>query len=174
MQPGAFDESVKGVDGIMHLASPFHLLAKTRAEMFEPAVGGAIGVLQSAYKHGTAVKRVVLTSSTAAISLSTPGPHVVSEADWTDSIRICEEQGDSASGVAMYRASKALAEKAAWKFVQENKPSWDLVVTNPPWVFGPLFPGSKTTLNSSMTDWVNYIVKQTKDADFLANQGCAL
>ena len=34
-------------------------------------------------------------------------------------------------------ASKTLAEKAAWAFIEEHKPSWDLTVLNPPYVFGP-------------------------------------
>ena len=28
------------------------------------------------------------------------------------------------------------AERAAWKFVEDNKPEWDLVTINPPLVFG--------------------------------------
>ena len=139
--------------------------------MIEPAVGGALSVLQSAKRVGTGVKRVVLTSSTAAMSMSTAGPHILTENDWTDSIKICEEEGDKAGPVFKYRASKALAEQAAWKLVKEEKPSWDLVVTNPPWVFGPLFPGTPSTLNSSMSDWLNYIVKGTKDNAFLADKG---
>lgn len=36
----------------------------------------------------------------------------------------------------MYRASKALAEKAAWEFMENNKGelSFDLTAINPPWV----------------------------------------
>ena len=162
---------MKDIDGIVHLASPFHLLAKTREEMFGPAVGGALRVLESAYTYGKSVKRIVLTSSTAAISLSTAGPHVLTENDWTDSIKICEEEGDAAGPVFKYRASKALAEQAAWKFVKDKKPSWDLVTMNPPWVFGPNYPGTPTVLNSSMTDFANYIVRQTKDNEFLATKG---
>ena len=170
-QKGAFDESVKTVDGIVHLASPFHMRAQTPAEMIDPAVGGALRVLESAHAHGASVKRVVLTSSTAAISLSTAGPHVLTEADWTDAVRICEEEGSAAAPVYKYRASKALAEQAAWRFVREEKPAWDLVVTNPPWVFGPLYPGAPTVLNSSMSDWCDTVVKGKKDPDFLANKG---
>ncbi|THG94295.1 hypothetical protein EW026_g7151 [Hermanssonia centrifuga] len=171
--PGAFDESVKGVDGIVHLASPFHMHAKTPSELIDPAVGGAVGVLTSAFKCGHTVKRVVLTSSTASISQSSPGNHVLSEVDWTDSVKIVEEQGDKASPFIMYRASKSLAEQAAWKFVREHKPQWDLVTACPPYVFGPLFPGSSATLGSSMEDWYNTVVKGTKTADTLANVGAA-
>ena len=37
-----------------------------------------------------------------------------------------------------YLASKTLTEKAAWKFVNTHRSeiSWDLIVINPPWIFG--------------------------------------
>lgn len=37
----------------------------------------------------------------------------------------------------MYAASKALAERAAWDFVEKEKPSFDLSVINPVYNFGP-------------------------------------
>ena len=66
--PGAFDESVKGVDAIEHTASPFHLKGddpngkrthdiyhvstkETSVELIEPAVKGTSGIMESALKH---------------------------------------------------------------------------------------------------------------------------
>ncbi len=37
-----------------------------------------------------------------------------------------------------YNASKKLAEKAAWKFMEDNKPAFDLAVINPDIVIGPM------------------------------------
>jgi nucleoside-diphosphate-sugar epimerase len=50
-----------------------------------------------------------------------------------------------------YRASKTFAEKAAWDFVKQERPSFDLVSMNPPFVFGPtVFPLLQTEeLNTS-------------------------
>jgi hypothetical protein len=31
-----------------------------------------------------------------------------------------------------------LAERAAWEFVETNKPGWDIATINPPLVFGPI------------------------------------
>lgn len=88
MQPGAFDEAVKGVDAVAHTASPFHLKADDPQELIGPAVQGTVGVLESIKKNGwvsrhpknitpdmliqidtnsTNVKRVVITSSVASI-----------------------------------------------------------------------------------------------------------
>lgn len=39
---------------------------------------------------------------------------------------------------AGYRASKTYAEKAAWEFVEKEKPNFTLSTINPPLVFGPI------------------------------------
>lgn len=65
--PGAYDEAVKDVDGIIHAASPVVWTWESPSEVIDPAVKGATGILASAAKFGTKVKRVVLTSSTVAI-----------------------------------------------------------------------------------------------------------
>ncbi|KAF7376961.1 Ketoreductase azaE [Mycena sanguinolenta] len=46
--------------------------------------------------------------------------------------------GRSALAMTKYRASKTLAERAAWDFVAKHKTEigWDLVAINPPFVFG--------------------------------------
>lgn len=60
-QEGAFDEAVKGVDGVAHTASPFHFDADEPKELFEPAVNGTVGVLKSVQKNNPNVQRVVIT-----------------------------------------------------------------------------------------------------------------
>jgi nucleoside-diphosphate-sugar epimerase len=37
-----------------------------------------------------------------------------------------------------YRASKTFAEKAAWEFIEKEKPNFTLATINPPMVFGPI------------------------------------
>ncbi|KAG9310433.1 hypothetical protein JVU11DRAFT_9573 [Chiua virens] len=80
-----------------------------------------------------------------------------------------------------YRASKTLAEKSAWEFVNnpENKTriNWDLVVLNPPFVFGPAIHEVTTpaSLNTSAAIFYNYVADGAKanlaGNDFLANTG---
>lgn len=152
---GAFDEAVKGVDGIAHTASPFHLKADDPQELIVPAVNGTVGILQSAMKYGPSVKRIVVTSSCAAVQEIDPKPRVFSELDWNNqSVRAVEENGRDALPGVKYRASKTLAEKAAWDFHAQNKDkvSWDMSVLNPPYVFGPAIHevNSLSSLNESL------------------------
>lgn len=65
---GAYDDAVEGVDGIIHAASPVTLILDDPSDVIGPAVNGAVGILTSAAKFGKNVKRVVLTSSSSAIS----------------------------------------------------------------------------------------------------------
>ncbi|KAJ7844935.1 NAD(P)-binding protein [Mycena olivaceomarginata] len=151
---GAFDQAVKNVDAIAHSASPYHFHADDPGEWLEPAIKGTISILESARRFGTAVKRVVVTSSTAAVQYDSPNPRVFSELDWDDpAVEEVEKKGRAASNVNKYRASKTLAERAAWDFVKTHQSTlkWDLAVLNPPLVLGPILHAvsSPAELNTS-------------------------
>ncbi|KAG9029659.1 methylglyoxal reductase (NADPH-dependent) gre2 [Tulasnella sp. JGI-2019a] len=143
---GAFDQAVVGVDAVEHTASPVTLShAGDPQEIIQPAVRGTIGILESIKKHAPGVKRVVMTSSYAAVitpKAPLPGQEfgTIDESDWNIlSANEIEQKGQSAGGVHIYRASKVLAERAAWDFVEKNKASigFDLVTVLPPMVYGP-------------------------------------
>jgi nucleoside-diphosphate-sugar epimerase len=79
-RPGAFDEAVKGVDAIIHSASPL-VPDEPGAEpstLIEPAVNGTVGILKSALKSPT-VQRVVITSSVGTIYEPSTTPSVRTE-----------------------------------------------------------------------------------------------
>jgi nucleoside-diphosphate-sugar epimerase len=61
---------------------------------------------------------------------------VFSEKDWNEQApAVVEKEGRAAAPMQKYRASKVLAERAAWKLYEENKSQgWDLVLLNPPFV----------------------------------------
>lgn len=101
-----------------------------------PAVNGTKNVLNSIKQHGTSVQRVIIFSSFAAIvEVSKPVPTVFDESSWNEThARESAEKGEEQEPLSAYRASKTLAEKAAWEFVQQNKLPWDLVSINPPFV----------------------------------------
>ncbi|KAF8308506.1 NAD(P)-binding protein [Clavulina sp. PMI_390] len=152
--PNAFDAIIKGqnFDGISHIASPFHMRAKTADDFIIPAVEGTKNVLSAALKFGPTIKRVVVTSASSALFEPHPYPYTYSEADWNDaSIRAVKE--GTAEGPTMYWASKTLGERAAWTFVEEHKSEirFDLSVICPPWMFGPVIHQVTTpdTLNLS-------------------------
>lgn len=177
---GAFDEVVKGVDAVAHTASPFHFNAHRPEELIEPAVKGTVGVLQSVLKHGTSVKRVVITSSVAAIVRDEPTPVTFTENDWNQqSLDLVNELGEKAPNMAKYRASKTLAEKAAWKFVEDHKREidWDVTTLNPPFVFGPAIHEltDPASLNTSAKAFYDYVADASEAEvagnDFLAKGG---
>ncbi|TFK23744.1 D-lactaldehyde dehydrogenase [Coprinopsis marcescibilis] len=169
---GAFDEAVKGVDAIEHTASPFHENVDDPKEFFEPAVQGTVGVLKSALKNAPDVKRIVITSSCAAVINGTPTGVPYTEKDWNEtSLKEVEEQGRKAAPMTKYRASKTLAEKAAWDFYNSHKDQvkWDVAVLNPPFVFGPPIQqvSAPEQINTSMKSWWTNVVANTptsKDA----------
>ncbi|KAI6037909.1 hypothetical protein EDC04DRAFT_2082589 [Pisolithus marmoratus] len=177
---GAFDEVVKDVDAIAHTASPFHLNARRPEELIEPAVKGTVGILQSALKYGASVKRVVITSSVGAIIRDEPTPITFTEKDWDQqSLDLVNKLGEKAPSIAKYRASKTLAEMAAWKFVEEHKQeiNWDVTFLNPPFVFGPAIHEltDPASLNTSAKMFYDYVADASKAEaagnDFLAQSG---
>ena len=122
-------QAVAGCEYVLHVASPFPPgIPKTEDELIIPARDGAVRVLRAARDAG--VKRVVLTSSFAAIGYGHPSQTApFDETSWTD------PQGDD---VLPYVKSKALAERAAWDFVLKDAPDLELSVINPVGVFGPV------------------------------------
>ncbi|OJT04624.1 NADPH-dependent methylglyoxal reductase GRE2 [Trametes pubescens] len=142
IEGGAFDQAVVGIDAIVHTASPVHLAANDPAEVIEPAVNGTLGVLRAAAARSASIQRVVYVSSCAAVlTRDAPEPHVYDETCWNDEdVNAVQTLGRAAEPLAKYSASKIFAERAAWAFYEEHKGalSWDLVVVNPPWVFGPV------------------------------------
>ncbi|PFH46280.1 hypothetical protein AMATHDRAFT_70230 [Amanita thiersii Skay4041] len=159
---GAFDEAVKGVDAIVHCATPVTFDADEPKDIIDPAVNGTLGILTSA-KHAPQLKRITILGSIANIIHEDEKPLVFNENDWNDqALQAVEVFGRKAPGVAKYAASKILAEKAAWKFHKDNKSqlSWDLVVIHPVIVLGPLLHdiSSPNELNISMKAWYDAVV----------------
>ncbi|KAK8041121.1 hypothetical protein PG994_014128 [Apiospora phragmitis] len=111
-QPGAFDKAVISeppFDFVIHTASPYHFKSQdNQKELLGPAVNGTIGLLESIVKNAPSVKRVVITSSSAAILDPSQPTKVYSEADWCP---ITKEQAllGPANG---YRASKTFAKSS--------------------------------------------------------------
>lgn len=123
-----WDQAVAGCDYVLHVASPFppHL-PKHEDELIVPAREGTLRVLRASREAG--VKRVVLTSSFAAIGYGHPPQNTpFNETDWTN---------PDGPGVTPYAKSKTLAEHAAWDFIRANGCGLELSVVNPVVVFGP-------------------------------------
>ncbi|MGA3073215.1 MAG: aldehyde reductase [Bryobacteraceae bacterium] len=129
MSDAGWPEAVAGCDYVLHVASPFPAsVPKHEDELIVPAREGALRVLRAARDAG--VKRVVLTSSFAAIGYGTKHTdRPFSEESWTD---------PNGGGVGAYVKSKTLAERAAWDFAAREGGALELSVVNPVGVFGPV------------------------------------
>lgn len=178
--PGAFDDAVKGVQGVLHTASPFHFNAEGKAlqALVNPAVNGTKSVLKSIKDHGTEVKRVVITSSFAAILDPARTPPVnYTEADWNESSPAeSSKLGDKQASQPAYRASKTLAERAAWDFVEKEKPQWDLSTINPPLVLGPILHqvNAPEKLNTSVSSVWGALHGSKSEDDLPGALGCVV
>lgn len=166
-QPDAFDEVVKdpNLDVVLHTASPFHFhWTDAKSELLDPAITGTTSILKAIKKYAPSVKRVVVTSSFVSMlspeGLQDPNK-IYSESDWNP---ITYENGLSGSKVDAYRASKTVAERSAWKFVEEEKPNFDLVTICPPLVFGPSVSlSSISAINTSNERFVELIQGKWKN-----------
>lgn len=124
-----WDSALKGIDVLMHTASPFPLASpKDENDLIRPAVEGTLRALKAA--KDASVKRVILTSSVAAIyGCELPaGVNAYDETMWTDV--------EHPIGRVAYTKSKTLAEQAAWNFIKHDAPEIALTTINPVLVLG--------------------------------------
>lgn len=167
-QPDAFDEVVKStpdLEAVLHTASPFHYTwTDAKTELLDPAIIGTSSILKAIKKYAPGVKRVIITSSFAAIinpsELANPDK-VFSEKDWNPSTYEDGLTGDKATS---YRVSKTLAEKSGWSFIEEEKPNFDLATINPPMVYGPVIHhlNSLSAINTSNARIVDIVQGKMK------------
>jgi nucleoside-diphosphate-sugar epimerase len=124
-----WDNVIEGCDYVLHVASPFPpKQPKDPDELIVPAREGTLRVLGKALDHG--VKRVVVTSSVAAVRLAKGAEKTtLDEGDWTD---------PDEDGLTPYVRSKTIAERAAWDLVKERGAEDRLAVVNPGAIIGPV------------------------------------
>ena len=129
-QDDGWPEAVSGCTYVLHVASPFPAGApKHEDDLNIPAREGTLRVLRAA--RAAAVKRVVVTSSFAAIGYGHPQQDKpFNEETWTNL---------ASTDVPLYQKSKTIAERAAWDFIQgDDGKGLELTVVNPVGIFGPV------------------------------------
>jgi NADPH-dependent methylglyoxal reductase len=174
--PGAFDDVLKNnesITGVLHTASPFSFgLDKPLEDAYlTPAVEGTKNILISTKKFAPQVDRVIVTSSFASIydyTQAAKRDFVHTDKTWNPiEWEIVSDEGQA------YYASKKLAEREVWKFVEEEKPNFKVATVTPPYVFGTQFFDdvlSNPTLNTS-AEIVNKLLSTPVDAnDFQSKQ----
>jgi len=153
---------------VIHTASPFVTTVEDNEhDLLNPAIKGTEGILKSIKANNPNIKRVVITSSFASIADLSKGARVgytYTEKDWNP---VTYEDAKAAeNGSIAYCASKTFAEKAAWDFVEKEKPNFDIATICPPMVYGPAVPDSiqdLTKLNTSSADIYRFIDGSTKE-----------
>jgi nucleoside-diphosphate-sugar epimerase len=145
--------AVAGCEEVHHVASPM-IQSDNPDEVIVPAREGALHVLRAARDAGA--RRVVLTSSFAAVGY-TPKPGAeYTEEDWTD---------PDMPGLPAYPRSKVIAERAAWDFMEREGGKTELVVVNPTFILGPTLttqPRSSLQLTKAMLDGLMPVVRRQR------------
>ncbi len=133
MKKDSFFEAMQGCELVIHMASPFFVVGIKDAmkDLIEPAKDGTANVLNSVNQTAS-VKRVVLTSSCAAIY----GDNC--DIEQTKNKIFTEEYWNRTSSInhSPYSYSKTVAEEEAWK-IAKTQSRWDLLTVNPAFVLGP-------------------------------------
>lgn len=152
---GSYFAAMQNCELVFHTASPFTSKIKNpQTELVDPALNGTANVLDSA-NQTMSVKRVVVTSSCAAIYCD------AIECEDLPGGMFTEEHWNTKSSLKYvpYSYSKTLAEKKAWA-IAEAQDRWDLVTINPSLVLGPPLNPMATTSESFS------IMKQMGDGTF--------
>jgi nucleoside-diphosphate-sugar epimerase len=142
-----------GCADVYHVATP--MIQPTDAdEVLRPARDGTIRVLRAARDAGA--RRVVLTSSFAAVGYSPKAVRDYTEDDWTD---------PDTPGLAAYPRAKAIAERAAWDFIAREGDGTELVAVNPTFILGPTLTAtarSSVQLVAAMLDGTMTVVPRQR------------
>jgi dihydroflavonol-4-reductase len=145
LTPGAFDAPVDGCHTVFHTASPYVVdVADPQRDLVAPAVEGTLNVLRVCRKAAS-VRRVVLTSSMAAVTDEPDDSRVLTDQDWNTRSSLTRNP---------YYFSKVQAERAAWDFMSRERPRFDLVVLNPFVTMGPSLGPGLNTSNRILVDLV--------------------
>jgi dihydroflavonol-4-reductase len=131
-------EAIGGCDYVLHVASPFPpAQPKDPDELIVPAREGTLRVLRESLAAG--VKRIVVTSSIAAVRNVRPGAssdgREFTEADWTDADNL---------ELTPYTRSKTIAELAAWDYMRGQGAEDRLVTVQPGAIIGPVLGADRS------------------------------
>jgi dihydroflavonol-4-reductase len=137
---GSFDQAASGCQFVMHTASPYVITVDDpKRDLLDPAVNGTRSVLAAARAAGT-VRRVVVTSSFAAVTDEPGGSY--NEEVWNEASSLQRNP---------YYYSKTMAERAAWE-IAGRQPGFDVISMNPALVIGPSLVPAINESNQVLAD----------------------
>lgn len=145
--PHVFDDIVKTVDAIIHVATPLG-----DSDFQNTVINPTLAINKNIFAasiEASSIKRIIITGSIVSTMILPDtlfSPITVSADDYST---ITNEQSQS-SLPAAYQYAKTSSEKKAWEFMKTAKPSFDLVVLLAPAITGKCiqegFAPSKTAL----------------------------
>ncbi|KAH7137619.1 hypothetical protein EDB81DRAFT_900988, partial [Dactylonectria macrodidyma] len=135
---GAFDEAVKGVSAIAHIAT-ISSLDPNPNNVVPQTVAGTVSILEAALAEPS-VQEVVYTSTLLTATFPVPGNDIrVERHTWNDAAieaAWAPPPYEASRSLLSYTASKVAAEKELWKFVEENQPHFTVNVVSPASIVG--------------------------------------
>jgi dihydroflavonol-4-reductase len=116
--------AAQGTQGVFHAAAVVQMWARDpAAEIIRPTVDGTRNVLECA--HDAGVRRVVMTSSIAAVGIDSSVDRPLTETQW------------NGAPATPYSKAKVAAERLAWDYARTS--GLDLVTVIPSTIVGPGF-----------------------------------
>eukprot|EP00937_MAST-01D_sp_MAST-1D-sp2_P001868 g1868.t1 len=136
LKDGTFDEAVAGADAVIHTAAVVLVTASDpQRTIIDPSIRGTRNLL-GAIARAPRVRRLVHTSSVAAVHTHTEGgaSKVYTEADYNT----------AAAGTDPYGFAKLEAERMAQAAAEDSGGRWDVAVMNPGLCLGPCMTKAHT------------------------------
>ncbi|KAJ3833665.1 hypothetical protein F5878DRAFT_632367 [Lentinula raphanica] len=128
--------ALKGVDALIHSASPIFGEGVSGQELYSGAYEGTVALVKQAFAAG--VKKIIVSGTFVnlfdADFQAAFGTRLLTEKDFGS---ITPETIDlNNDGMRVYQEAKTLADKAVWELAHKN-PNVDFTVLLPPAIFGP-------------------------------------
>lgn len=139
-RPGSYDDAFRGCAALFHVGAAVGFNRETPRQVYDGCFSNVEHVVDSARKSGT-LRRVVVTSSMAAVAHPRPPGYVFTEKDWCGDNRDndpswTDENIDTNRDVA-YAMAKQAMEKMLYTTAEQDG-SFDVIAILPVHVIGPL------------------------------------
>ena len=149
VDPGAYDEAMKGCEALHHVASPFFLVGskdQIQSKLLDPAIKGIENVLASCSKTPT-MKKVILTGT----CLTCKADFRPMDAEVTFSVADWEESCSETEWPYVY--SKVVQEKRAIE-IAASQSQYDLSIVAIGGVFGPMLSTHGTGISALILKYI--------------------
>ncbi|KAG8525258.1 uncharacterized protein KY384_008902 [Bacidia gigantensis] len=141
LKEDAYYEAVKGVDSVIHLASPTTNLPTTPTEetydewLLQPAVRGTLNMLEAASKYSPTTKRIVITASIVSI-IEWPEMFMETGSVFNEQSRTGPASKPYGGLFAAYGAGKVATLNATEQYIRTQRPHFEVNHIGPGFVIG--------------------------------------